>query len=132
MCIRDRYQMPPREAIFENRGAGATVQRRGNPDLEPETNISYQAAMQHLFSRDVAGTFTVFFKDIYGLLRVRQERDEFGNLVNVWSNGDYASARGFQASLNRAFSHRFSADVSWAYQIATGVASDPSSALTFF
>ena len=126
------YQTPPREAIFENRGAGATVQTRGNPDLEPETNISYQAAMQHLFSRDVAGTFTVYFKDIYGLLSVRQERDEFGNLVNVWSNGDYASSRGFEASLSRAFSHRFSADVSWAYQIATGVASDPSSALTFF
>ena len=126
------YQTPPREAIFENRGAGATVQTRGNPDLDPETNISYQAAMQHLFSRDVAGTFTVFFKDIYGLLRVRRERDEFGNLVNVWSNGDYASARGFSASLTRAFSHRFSADVSWAYQIATGVASDPTSALTFF
>jgi hypothetical protein len=74
----------------------------------------------------------VFFKDIYGLITVRQERDEAGNLVNVWYNGDYASARGFEASLIKSFSHKFSADVNYTYSIATGVASDPNSALQFF
>ena len=29
--------------------------------------------MQHLFSQDVSGQFSVFFKDIYGLITVRQE-----------------------------------------------------------
>jgi hypothetical protein len=88
--------------------------------------------VQHLFSRDVSGQFSVFFKDIYGLITTRQERDEFGNLVNVYVNGDYASSRGFEASLIKSFSHKFSAEANYTYSIATGVASDPNNALQFF
>lgn len=126
------YQTPARSFIFENRGISSTVGVKGNPDLEPETNIAYQAGVQHLFTKDIAGTFGVFFKDIYNLITVRQERDENGNLVNVYFNGDYASARGFEASLIKSFSHKFSADVNYTYSIATGVASDPNTALQFF
>ncbi len=126
------YQTPARRFIFENRGAGTSVVTRGNPDLEPETNIAYQAGMQHLFSRDVSGQFSVFFKDIYGLITTRQERDDFGNLVNVFYNGDYASSRGFEASIIKSFSHKFSAEVNYTYSLATGVASDPNQALQFF
>jgi outer membrane receptor protein involved in Fe transport len=126
------YQTPSRAVIFQNREIDASVNTRGNPDLEPETNISYQAAVQHLFSRDVSGQFSVFFKDIYGLITVRQERDQFGNLVNVFFNGDYASARGFEASISKSFSHKFSAEINYSYQLATGVASDPTAALQFF
>ncbi len=126
------YQTPARSFIFENRGISSTVGVKGNPDLEPETNIAYQAGVQHLFTKDISGQFSVFFKDIYGLITVRQERDEAGNLVNVFFNGDYASARGFEASLIKSFSHKFSADVNYTYSIATGVASDPNTALQFF
>lgn len=125
------YQTPARGAIFENRGQNATVNTRGNPDLEPETNVAYQAAMQHLFSRDVSGQFSVFFRDIYGLITTRRERDDFGNLINVFHNGDYASSRGCEASVSKSFSHRFSADLHYTYSIATGVASDPNQALQF-
>jgi outer membrane receptor protein involved in Fe transport len=126
------YQTPQRSVIFENRGISSTVGVKGNPDLEPETNIAYQASVQHLFTKDISGQFGVFFKDIYGLITVRQERDIAGNLVNVYYNGDYASARGFEASLIKSFSHKFSADVNYTYSIATGVASDPNTALQFF
>jgi outer membrane receptor protein involved in Fe transport len=126
------FQTPARQYIFENRGLQASVGVLGNPDLEPETNISYQAGVQHLFSRDISGQFSIFFKDIYGLITVRQERDEFGNLVNVYFNGDYASSRGFETSLIKSFSHKFSAEVNYTFQLATGVASDPNTALQFF
>jgi outer membrane receptor protein involved in Fe transport len=126
------YQTPAHNFIFENRGIGTSVGTRGNPDLEPETDISYQAGMQHLFSRDVSGQFGVFFRDIYGLISIQQETDEFGNLVNVFVNKDYASSRGFEASLIKSFSHKFSAEMNYTMSIATGVASDPNSALQFF
>jgi outer membrane receptor protein involved in Fe transport len=125
------YQTPARNFVFENRGLTTSVGVRGNPDLEPETNIAYQAGMQHLFSRDVSGQFSVFFRDIYGLLTVRQERQEDGTLVPVYRNGDYASARGFEASLIKSFSHKFSAEVNYTYSVATGVASNPNEALQF-
>ncbi len=126
------YQTPARQFVFENRGVTSSVAVRGNPDLDPETNIAYQAGVQHLFSRDLSGQFSVFFRDIYGLITVRQDRDEFGNLIRVYYNGDYASARGFETSLIKSFSHKFSAEVNYTYQLATGVASDPNEALQFF
>ncbi|MGH7725556.1 MAG: TonB-dependent receptor [Candidatus Eiseniibacteriota bacterium] len=126
------FQTPQRSFVFENRGSQSTVAVRGNPDLEPETNISYQAAVQHLFSKDVSGQFAVFFKDIFGLISVRQEIDPLtGLLVPVFVNQDYASARGFEASLVKRFSHKFSTEVNYTYSIATGVASDPNTGLQF-
>jgi len=123
------FQTPTRNYVFENRGIHSAVAVRGNPDLEAQTNIAYQAAVQHLFSKDVTGQFSVFFRDIYGLITVRPSLDEFGNQVSVYSNDDYASARGFEASLIKSFSHKFSAEVNYTYQLATGVASDPQQGL---
>ena len=125
------YQTPSRNFVFENRGLSSSVAIRGNPDLEPETNIAYQAAVQHLFTRDISGQFAVFFKDIYGLISTRAASDEFGNQISVYVNEDYASARGFEASITKSFSHKFSAEVNYTYQIATGVASDPRAAQQF-
>jgi outer membrane receptor protein involved in Fe transport len=126
------YQTPARNFVFENRDVNSAVAIRGNPDLEPETNIAYQAGVQHLFSRDVSGQFSVFFKDIYGLITTRQTIDEFGNTVPFFVNGDYASSRGFEASLTKSFSHKFSAEINYTFSLATGVASNPNSALQFF
>src|SRR5262249_35838304 len=126
------YQNPGRQYVVENRGLSASVATRGNPDLDPETDVAYQAGVQHLFTRDVSGQFAVFFRDIYGLITVRSQRDEFGNQITRYVNGDYASARGFEASVTKSFSHKFSAEVNYTYQIATGVASDPRQAQQFF
>lgn len=126
------YQTPPRAYVFEERGPLSSVPVRGNPDLAPETNVSFQAALQHLFARDVSGQFAVFFRDIYGLVTSRTERDANGNLIPRYVNEDYASARGFEASISKGFSHHFSAEVDYTFQIATGVASDPNSALAFY
>ena len=117
------YQTVTSSALFENRGLASSVATQGNPDLEPETDVSYQAALQHQFSKDVYAQFSVFFRDIYGLLTVRPRRDAAGNQVLMWENGDYASSRGFELSLERAFTHHFSVDAAYTYQVATGVAS---------
>jgi outer membrane receptor protein involved in Fe transport len=125
------YQTPSRNFVFQNRGTGSAVNIQGNPDLEPETNIAYQAGVQHLFSRDLSGQFSVFFKDIYGLITTRQKPND-PDQTRYYYNGDYASARGFEASLIKSFSHKFSAEVNYTYSLATGVASDPAQALQFF
>jgi outer membrane receptor protein involved in Fe transport len=125
------YQTPGRSFLFENRGLGATVGIQGNPDLEPETDVSYQAAIQHLFSKDVSGQFAVFFQDIYGLIATRATSDQFGNQISRFVNRDYASSRGFEATIAKSFSHKFSAEANYTYQIATGVASDPRQAQQF-
>jgi outer membrane receptor protein involved in Fe transport len=126
------YQNPAYNQVFQARGQTTSLLTLGNPDLEPETNIAYQAAVQHLFSRDVSGQFAVFFKDIYGLVTTRQKTLSSGDVVNYYFNADYASSRGFEASIIKSFSHKFSTEINYTYSIATGVASDPNSALQFF
>lgn len=117
-------QIPNRQYIFEDRGAAVAV--RGNPNLENQTSVSYQAALQHMFTDDVFGQFSVYFKDIFGYLSVEQVRSgDSPALVNQWTNKDYASSRGFELSLTKRFTRNFSGELSYTYGIATGVASDP-------
>ena len=52
--------------------------------------------------------------------------------MNYFYNGDYASSRGFEASLIKSFSHKFSAEINYTMSLATGVASNPNDALQFF
>lgn len=120
-----RYsQVPDRGSIFENRTASTRV--RGNPNLENETTVAYQAAVQHMFGSEVFGQVAVYFKDIFGLLSTEQQ--PLGNspgLVTTWVNKDYASARGIELSIEKRFSHYFGGELSYTYSHATGVASDP-------
>jgi outer membrane receptor for ferrienterochelin and colicin len=117
-------QIPDRQYIFENRGASSQV--RGNPNLENETTVSYQAGLQHMFTPDIFGQFSVYFKDIFGLLTIDQlSAGDNPDLVDAYVNKDYASSRGFELTLEKRFSHNFSGEVSYGYGIASGVASDP-------
>jgi outer membrane receptor for ferrienterochelin and colicin len=119
------YQIPERQYLFDNRNAldGRT---RGNPNLTNETTVSYQAGIQHLFNELIAGQFSVYYKDIFGLLTT-EERPTFGSVGNtsVYVNKDYASARGFEATLTRRFANNFGGEINYGFGVATGVASDP-------
>ena len=117
-------QVPDRQYIFENRGAA--VRTRGNPNLDNQTTVSYQAALQHMFADDVFGQFTVYFKDIFGLLTILEvSSGDSPQLVTQYVNKDYASSRGFEVSLTKRFNRHFGGELSYSYGIATGVASDP-------
>jgi outer membrane receptor for ferrienterochelin and colicin len=119
------YQIPERTAIFENRGVfnGRT---RGNPNLTNQTTVSYQAGVQHLFNDILFGQFSVYYKDIFGLLAVQDVRAaNSAGLVSVFVNRDYASSKGFELSLVRRFKDNFSSDLSYTFGVASGVASDP-------
>ncbi len=120
------YQIPDRRYIFEDRGSTSPVNVRGNPDLSNETTISYQAAVQHMFTSTIFGQFSVYYKDIFGLLSA-QERvvEDSPAPILVYVNQDYASARGFELSLRKRFSHNFGGELSYTFGIASGVASDP-------
>jgi outer membrane receptor protein involved in Fe transport len=122
------FQVPDRQYIYEGRNISSSA--RGNPNLEPETDIQYQLAVQHLFSKEIYGQFGVFFKDIYGLLTTVDETvPGYSITVPTYVNGDYASARGIEVTLIKRHSHGFSGELNYTYQNATGTASDPNRAL---
>jgi outer membrane receptor for ferrienterochelin and colicin len=123
------FQVPDRLYIYQGRNVSAEA--RGNPNLEPETTISYQLGVQHLFSKEIYGQFGVYFKDIFGLLTtVDQEIPGFAVTVPTRVNGDYASSRGIEFTLIKRHSHGFSGEINYTFGNATGTASDPNRALT--
>jgi len=119
------YQIPDRSYIFDNRNV-FDGRVRGNPNLTNETTVSYQAAIKHLFNEVLSGQFSVYYKDIFGLLTT-EERPASGAVgnVNTYINRDYASARGFEATLTRRFANGFDFELNYGFGVATGVASDP-------
>jgi outer membrane receptor for ferrienterochelin and colicin len=124
------YQFPDRRFIFDDRNV-YDGRVRGNPNLENETTVSYQAGIQHLFSDIVFGQFSVYYKDIFGLITAQEVPDPTGTgNVRLYTNKDYASARGFELTLMRQFRNNFRAELSYTYGVATGVASDPNAAVS--
>ncbi len=122
------FQVPDRLFLYQGRNISAEA--RGNPNLEPQTTISYQLGVQHLFSKEIYGQFGVYFKDIFGLLTtVEQEVPGFAITVPTRVNGDYASSRGIEMTLIKRHSHGFSGEINYTYGNATGTASDPNRAL---
>ena len=123
------YQIPERQYLFDNRNAlDGRVQ--GNPNLTNETTVSYQAGIQHLFNETISGQFSVYYKDIFGLLTT-EDNASFGTVgtVSQYVNKDYASARGFEATLTRRFANNFAGELNYGFGTATGVASDPNAAV---
>ena len=119
------YQIPDRQYLFDNQDA-YDGRVRGNPNLTNETNVAYQAGIQHLFSDNVSGLFSVYYKDIFGLIST-DSAVGYGQVsaTNQWVNKDYASARGFEATLSRSFANGFGGELNYGFGVATGVASDP-------
>jgi len=122
------FQLPDRLYLYEGRNISA--QARGNPNLDPQTTIAYQIAVQHLFSQEIYGQFGAYFKDIYGLLTtVQQQVPGFAVTVPTYVNGDYASSRGFEFTVIKRHSHGFSGELNYTLSNTTGTASDPNRAL---
>ncbi len=116
------FQVPDRRFIFEERSSNVRI--RGNLNLEPEVTVAYQAAVQHLITQDVAITTTIFFKDIFGLLTTeRREIPGFVELVDVWTNQDFASVRGLELALRKRQKAPLWGEIAYTLSRATGVAS---------
>ena len=101
----------------------------GNPDLEPQTTIQYEAGFSQQFSQDVAGDVTVYYKDIYNYVStVRYYGVDNPNLeVDLYTNLDYGNARGFELTLQKRPGEAgiVSGKLSYSVSIAKGSASYP-------
>ncbi len=117
-------QFPDRANLFASQQVVGNQGTLGNPNLNAETTMTYQAAIQHQFTDYLAGSFAIYSKDIYDLISATQVTDsETGNTLYRYINKAYASARGVELSLNKRFSDSFSFDVAYTFAYADGVAS---------
>jgi hypothetical protein len=118
-------QWPSRTYLFQTQdmiGWGGVL---GNPDLDEELTVSYQAGIAHQFTETIAADFIVFSKDIYGLISSTLVMDdELGTQGVRYINRTYASSRGLEIKINKRLSHYIGGEISYTYSFADGVASD--------
>lgn len=118
-------QWPSRSFLFATQDAIGSFGTLGNPNLGPELTISYQAGIGHQFSEDVAGSFVVFSKDIYGLISSTRVTDDSTGIQSFrYINKTYASSRGLEVSIEKRLTRRFGFEAYYTYSFADGVASD--------
>jgi len=118
-------QWPSRAYLFKTQDPVGSLGTLGNPNLEPELTVSYQAGISHQFTDDIAGNFVVFNKDIYGLISSTQVTDDSTGIQAFrFINRTYASSRGLEVSLEKRLTRRLGFEVYYTYSFADGVASD--------
>ncbi|MBM4116325.1 TonB-dependent receptor [bacterium] len=118
-------QAPANNYLFQSQDPNAGVGILGNPDLNPEITISYQAGVKHQFSEHVVGDFALFYKDIFDLISSATAIDTIsGNQFGRYINKAYASARGVEITLSRQFADNYGGQVAYTLSYADGVASD--------
>jgi outer membrane receptor protein involved in Fe transport len=96
----------------------------GNPNLNPETTVSYEVGLKTQITSTFAITATAFYNDKfdYVVTRTLIVQDRTGRLTerSFAINQDYARIRGLELSLNKRFSKSFRMQFSGAYQVASG------------
>lgn len=124
-------QWPNRNELFRTQNMLNGSGILGNPDLNEELTVSYQAGVSHQFTETVAGQFVVFNKDIYGLVSSTRVTDtELGIQGYRYINRTYASSRGLEVSIDKMPTHYVSGEISYTYSYADGVASDANFGVT--
>jgi outer membrane receptor protein involved in Fe transport len=93
----------------------------GNPDLEAERTIAYEAGVRHRVDDATSFALSAFYKDITGLVRTSEYFSETYDYYFLYENDDsHGSVRGLEAKLLRIPSGWLSGSLSYTYSIARG------------
>ncbi len=108
----------------------------GNPDLDPEVDISYELGLRTQFSSDDVLNVAAFWRDKFDFITVENAivKDPTGrDVIRAFRiNGDFARVRGLEVSYLKRIGTWFQSQLSVAYSRATGLSSTNNDALTQF
>ena len=97
---------------------------QGNLDLDPQRSVQYEAGVKHQFGESSALDVTFFNKDVYDYPTATRPVEAQARRL-VYINDDFSRTRGIEIVYRRRTTRRFSGNVSYEYQIATGKPADP-------
>ncbi len=108
-------------------GAQASSQTIGNPDLNPETTVSYELGLRNQVSESDVLTVTAYYKDIFDYITARsiqaQSSRFTGGSYTTYINLDYSRVRGVEVEYKTRLGGWFRGTLSGSYSIATGKSS---------
>jgi len=99
----------------------------GYPDIKPEKTVTYEVGIEHLFTRNLKGTITGYFKDVSNLTDwIKYVGRSIQNIeLNVFTNADYGNIKGLELTLEKSPGKFFGGKFNYTYSIAKGRSSDP-------
>ena len=103
----------------------------GNPNLDPETTVSYELGVKNRFTEDDVLTITAFYKDIFDYITtvpVPGTGRFRGQTFITYLNLDYSRIRGIEVEYRTRAGTRLSGSLNGSYSIATGKSSSPDDA----
>lgn len=96
----------------------------GNPDLNPEVNVSYEIGVKSQITRDFAMSFSAYNNNRFDYIVSRRVivEDQTGRPVtkNMYINQDYAKIAGVEIGLYYRFKKQWDLFTNVAYQVARG------------
>lgn len=102
----------------------------GNPDLNPEVDISYELGLKSQLTKNDAFDVAAYWKDKYDFITSSTIllEDATGREVSrtIRINSDYARIRGIEATYIKRIKKWFESSLSFSYSIATGQSSSAS------
>jgi hypothetical protein len=111
----------------------STLSKLGNPDINPEVDISYELGLKSQLTSNDALNIAAFWKDKYDFITAVSlpVKDVTGREVfrTIQINSDYARVRGLEAAYIKRIKKWFEGQVSVSYSVATGQSSSSSDVL---
>ena len=121
------------DPFFQDRSFFADL---GNPNLDPEVDISYELGIRNQFSSNDVLNFTAFWRDKFDFITIENVliADQTGREVTraFRINGDFARVRGVEASYLKRIGTWFTGQLSGSFSRATGLSSTNNDALSQF
>ena len=94
----------------------------GNPGLAPEKTVAYEIGIEHLFSDNIKGTLSGFYKDVNNLMNYEKyvARSIGDRELNVYTNADYGNIKGLEFTLNMRPNRFFGGSANYTFSVAKG------------
>ncbi len=95
----------------------------GNPGLDPEETVSFEAGFKQQIGDDYSVEVTAYYKDIENLISSFYYFS--GRDYTIFINADYGRVKGVDISLNKRYSKYFGGFLNYTFMTAEGNESDP-------
>ena len=114
-------------AKIANVNSLSSFQKFGNPNLNPETTVSYELGLRNQFTSNDVLTVTAYYKDIYDYVATVSAKISdprfAGQSFITYVNQDYSKTRGIEIDFKKRIGRWFNGNFNLTYSIATGKSS---------
>jgi outer membrane receptor protein involved in Fe transport len=100
----------------------------GNPNLNPETTVSYELGLRYEVTTNDVLSVTAYYRDIFDYIAafsITQGGRYANQSFNMYFNLDYARSRGIEIEYKKRASRLMNLTLQGSYSIATGKSSSP-------